>query len=126
MKEPTAFDLSFRVAVYPDEGEWLAHALEADIIGCGSTPDEAIEELRELLECQISFALKRGDLSLIQHEAPAEIVTMWETAIRQAMDSVFTRQGVPEKSMPRAKYLGLTWKRIEVVRKMPLELVPCG
>ncbi len=140
MKPQETFDLSFRVAVYHEGGEWVAHALEADIVGCGGTPEEALKELHDSIECQVSFALQTGDLSLIQHEAPREIVTMWEEVNRRAMEAMFSlprparkdrpakgrRSASAGKEAPQAKFLGLTGSRLEALRKTPLEPVNCG
>ena len=43
-----------------------------DIIGHGKTPEDAMEDLGELIQMQISFALFKEDPSLIFHPASAD------------------------------------------------------
>ena len=59
---------------YEEDGEWVAHALEMDIVACAETFDEALEELRELIDMQFSFAAAKRDASLVSHPAP---VAFW-------------------------------------------------
>jgi len=133
------YDLSFRVVVYRDGDFWDAHALELDIVGCGETPDEALDELIELIECQVSFAIQTGDPSLINQEAPPEIVALWETARSKAIEELFAtpaeRTSLAHRSNfgkgaevegPLAKVFGLDERKLEKLRDSPLELLPCS
>lgn len=130
------FDLSFRVVVYNDDGNWAAHALELDIVGAGETPDEAMSELISAIECQVTFALQSGDPSLMDHEAPPEIIALWEEAKCNSVRTIFagdaSRSTRPARAVsasssdgPLAKFYGLTGEKLEDLRNHPMELV-CG
>ncbi|MBU1486701.1 hypothetical protein KKH56_01435 [bacterium] len=51
-----------RVLIYQEENDltWYAHSLELDIVGDGKTPEEARDNLVDLLKTQIEFALKNN------------------------------------------------------------------
>ena len=67
-------DTSVKVSVlgYKEHGDWVAHALEMDLIGVGDTWEEALSELSGSIHTQVSFAKYQGDDSLIFRPAPAE------------------------------------------------------
>ena len=58
---------SVKVSVlgYIEDGDWVAHALEMDVIGVGDTWKEALEELDGNVQAHISFAKFKKDNSLI-------------------------------------------------------------
>lgn len=58
---------------YIEDGCWVAHALEMDIVGVGETWEQAQAVLFENIEAQVSFAKYRGDDSLIFQPAPAHM-----------------------------------------------------
>ena len=130
-------DLSFRVVVYRDDADWVAHALEADLVGYGRSPEEAAKELFEALECQITFAFQMGDPSLIEKEAPEDIVRLWETTRKETVHSIFTqpatsrqvniKTGKKTKAPlgPLAKFYSLSGEDLDSFRKNRMELV-CG
>ena len=74
MREKNENNLSVRVSVlgYIEDGDWVAHALEMNVIGVGDTWEEALSVLDENIQAQISFAKYRGDDSLIFQPAPPE------------------------------------------------------
>ena len=55
---------------YKEHDDWVAHALEMDIIGVGDTWEDALSVLGENIHAQVSFAKYRGDDSLIFQPAP--------------------------------------------------------
>ena len=65
---------------YIEDGDWVAHALEMDVIGVGSTWKEALSALDENIQAQVSFAKYRGDDSLIFQPAPAEFFEKFREA----------------------------------------------
>lgn len=124
-KPDNTFDISFRAVVYPDGDLWDAHALELDIVGCGATPEEAVRELLDLVECQVAYALQEGDPSLLFADAPAEIFELWEEGQKAARQELFDASA-PVNSRLQAKTLGFTKERLQKLRKKTLDLVPCG
>lgn len=130
-------DLSFRVVVYREGEEWIAHSLEADIVGCGATKDEAVSALDEALDCQISFAFQMENPALLEREAPPEVMALWDEAWHEAIQSVFAhwapqRNIQPDKAEadvelagPLALYHRRSGQDLEALRNSRLEPV-CG
>ena len=58
--EAHVYDFQIRVLIYRENGEFVAHALEMDLLGCGETEAEALRELEDLIEAQIYKKLMRG------------------------------------------------------------------
>jgi hypothetical protein len=74
------YDLSIRVLVYRENGQFVAHALELDILGYGTTESAAKKELEGLLESQLSFAAGMGKPEIVNFPAPKEFFNRWEKA----------------------------------------------
>ncbi len=47
-----------RVVFYKEDGEWVAHCLEFDLVGNGATQDEALALLGKALEIQVEQSIK--------------------------------------------------------------------
>jgi hypothetical protein len=58
-------DIAFSVLGYREDEEWVALALEMDLRGFGETFEEALDELRDLIATQISFALFKEQPEMI-------------------------------------------------------------
>jgi predicted RNase H-like HicB family nuclease len=74
-----------RVLVYEEDGEWLAHLLEMDLVGAGSTEDAALAELSSALEAQMTFCIQENVNPFTP--APAEFFQRWEDAQRSEIES---------------------------------------
>ncbi len=81
------YNLQIRVLIYREDGEWVARALEMDLLGFGKTEREAVAELQRAVEAQISFAHQTNDASLINFPAEPEFFKRWEDAQKKAMRS---------------------------------------
>ena len=46
------------VLTYFQDGEWIAHVLEMDLIGSGKTIDQAESELAEAIDAQMTFCIQ--------------------------------------------------------------------
>ena len=57
MAHPT---LTTRVLLYRDEGEWIAHSLELDLVGTGENEEEAKKELVGAIVTQVEFCHEKG------------------------------------------------------------------
>lgn len=68
--------LRLRAVLYRDDGLWVAHALEMDLIGTGASESAALRELRGNVETQLSFAAHEGTNPF--RPAPQEIQSLWE------------------------------------------------
>ncbi|MBI5124652.1 MAG: hypothetical protein HZA70_00280 [Planctomycetes bacterium] len=64
------FDL--RVVIYKEDDDYIAHCLEMDIMGTGRTLEIAIEEMKRLVEAQISYCLDKHIEDTLLSPAPPE------------------------------------------------------
>jgi hypothetical protein len=98
-KKVEALALRVRVVGYlTDEGTWAAHCLETDLVGYGNTWDAALDNLIELTEMQISFALYKQEPSLLDKPAPSHIFEMYFYSQREAMRRLVSERKKPDKT----------------------------
>ena len=79
------YNIQIRILIYQEEGEYAARALELDLIGFGKTERQAVEELKEAVEAQISFAHQMNDASMIQFPSDKSYFKRWEEAQTKAL-----------------------------------------
>ena len=79
------YNIQIRVLICKEDGEYIARALELDLLGYGKTEAEAVEELKTAVEAQISFARKMNDENLINFPAEKTYFNRWEEAQMKAM-----------------------------------------
>jgi hypothetical protein len=105
------YDFPLRVLIYKEDGEFVAHALEMDLLGYGTTQDKAIKALTEMIFCQLSFAHEKKDDRLLMFPAPKEIFERWEKAREAAL-----RNEVIEDKHMNIKYVAtcITIMRSEI------------
>ncbi len=60
------------VLIYREGEVWVAHALEFDIVATGQSKEEALGNLKDLVNAQIEFAMLHGNLEAIFKPAPSE------------------------------------------------------
>jgi predicted RNase H-like HicB family nuclease len=70
-----------RVIIYQDNGDWIAHCLEMDLVADGETPMKAIQQLRTTIDFQISSVLLTGNLESLFSRAPSDIYALFESSI---------------------------------------------
>lgn len=73
-------EIPLRVLLYKEDGEFVAHALEMDLLGYGASEKAATEDLESLVVCQLIFAHQKADDSLLLFPAPKEFFNRWEAA----------------------------------------------
>lgn len=62
----------------PDaDSRWCAVALEMDIWGFGDTAKQAMEDLDELIEIQIEFAVGKKALGVLDHPTEKKWFDLW-------------------------------------------------
>jgi len=88
------YDLAIRVLVYKEGKKFVAHALELDLLGYGSTEQEAHTELQETTVAQLSFAAFMMKPEMVSHPAPSEYFERWDKANRAALAGIVC----PEKA----------------------------
>lgn len=56
-------ELNFQVVAYPEQvgpdTAWIAQCVERDIVANGSSPDEAINNLRRIVSGEVAIAINR-------------------------------------------------------------------
>ena len=72
--------IELRVITYREDGVWLAHCLELDIVAEGKSPKKAVKDLVDLCVFQVKTAIEESDLLSILRPAPAEFWRMYSTA----------------------------------------------
>src|SRR6266545_22973 len=82
------YDFQIRILLSKDEGNFVAHALEMDLVAYGKTEKEAVKELDSMIENQMSFAIERGDDRLMLFPAPKEFFEQWEQAHADALKGI--------------------------------------
>ncbi len=92
--ETHLYDFHLRVLLYEEDGEWVAHALEMDLLGYGKTENAAVKDLQGLVEAQLSFARQKNDDTLLAFPAPKEFFDRWEIAHTAALK----KQVFPDRS----------------------------
>lgn len=81
-QEATYLEAVLNILGYKEDGEWVALALEMDLRGYGATWEEAVDELRELVLMQISFAQAKNQLDMIWMSAEEKFWDMFREAQR--------------------------------------------
>jgi len=75
MEQTKAIPLRVIVYLDSDSNEWVAHVLEFDIVGTGDTPELAQEQLRDAIDCHVSFCLQE-EMSPMS-PAPKRLFDIW-------------------------------------------------
>ncbi len=116
------YDLQIRALVTKADGEFVAHALELDLVGYGATEKAAIDELAAMILAQISFAAQKGDNSLIPFSAPAEYFKRWEAANLAALkQELFADK--PVKLAAKATVVAFTRQDVKAARNQKFSLL---
>lgn len=82
--------VTLNVLGYQESKEWAALALEMDLRGYGKTFDEALKELKDLVEIQISFALFKGKPEMIFRPADPVWFERFADFRRSCLTEMFT------------------------------------
>lgn len=68
-------EINLRAVVHYEDGFWVAHLLEMDLVGTGTDPDGAVEDLRESFMAQVSFCAQNGINPF--RLAPQDVLNRW-------------------------------------------------
>lgn len=74
-----------RVLGIHEDGEWCAIAIDMSLRGYGSTFEDALQDLYQAVEAQLSFALQHGTLDNVWVPAEPHYVELYERAKRQSI-----------------------------------------
>ena len=73
----TTFHIPLRAVFYRQDGGWVAHCLEFDLMGDGASREDALERLTEAIQIQVEFSLERGNPKNLFSPAPGEFFEMF-------------------------------------------------
>ncbi len=121
------YGIQIRVLLCQEDGEWVARALELDLLGYGESQEEAMAALREAVEAQISFAHQRNDVGLLPFPAEKEYFDRWEEAQHSALQSEI--MGNQDRALQvRAAFICLTPDTLKSLRKRRVTrtVLECG
>jgi len=66
-------DLQLDILLYPDDGGFLAHCLQLDLVEWGETLDEAHCALLDVVRAHVESVIENDNLDHLFHPAPAEV-----------------------------------------------------
>jgi hypothetical protein len=95
-------DIPLRVLIYLEDGEFVAHLLEMDLVGTGQTAVEAQKELHDAFEAQITFCLQNNVDPF--RPAPQKLFNTWDELQSQFLQTK-TGAGCQERNGPSATYI---------------------
>lgn len=80
--------LPIRVVFYKEESDWIAHCLEFNLIGDGSTKQEAIDELCEAISLQIQATIEFNNPANLFRPADGKFFEMFAAGENVAIGEV--------------------------------------
>ncbi|HEX4794885.1 MAG TPA: hypothetical protein VH370_13885 [Humisphaera sp.] len=66
-----------RVVVYREDGAWIAHCLEFDLLGEGETPEAALAMLSNAIELQLAAMIEFDNIENLFKPAEAKFFAMF-------------------------------------------------
>lgn len=69
--------IPLRVVFYQDDGDWVAHCLEFDLMGDGATKEEAVQQLGDAIMTQVDYFMETRDPATLFSPAPPDIQQMF-------------------------------------------------
>ncbi len=72
--------VKLNVLIYHEEGEWVAHCLQMDLVATANSNREVEDNIIDLIKCQVIFAFQNDNLGFIFKPAPPEEWAKLQTA----------------------------------------------
>ncbi len=116
--DKTTYDIQIRVLVYKEDSEYVARALEMDLLGYGKTQVEAIDELRRAIEAQLTFSHQKNAKHLLEFPAEEEYFERWENAQKMAIRGIVL-DDQPARLSARAVILSFSEADIRKLQQNP-------
>jgi hypothetical protein len=79
------YDLAIRVLLSREGRNFVAHALELDLVASGATEKAAMKELHETMISQLWFAAQMEKPEMVSHPAPRTFFKRWDEANKLAL-----------------------------------------
>ncbi len=71
------FKMTLSILIRQEEDQYVAHCLEMDLKGRGSSEEESVSELMDLVVMQVSFAFHKKEPGLLYHPAEKEFFDLF-------------------------------------------------
>ncbi len=91
-------EFNLDVLLYREDGQWVAHCLQLDLVESGDTSEEAEESLAGVIQHHIQWAWEDDDIEDLFHPAPPEVWKMFFAAEPQGFREI--PLGVAADRMP--------------------------
>ena len=72
-RQDVSLPFHFDVLVEPQDGEYVAHCLQLDIVAAGQTREAAVSDVIDLIQAQIEFAVEHDNVENVLKPAPPEV-----------------------------------------------------
>ena len=82
------FAVSFNILLKEEDGFFIAHCLELDIVATGLTASEARMEILDLIKAQLDYAFNNDNLDNLYHPAPSEVWQEFYSCLNQEQERV--------------------------------------
>lgn len=92
------FSPQLHYLVHEADGEYVAHCLDLDFVGSGTTKDEAVQELNDAVIGLVVYMLRHGAEASNIKQAPARYWVMFEDA--KANGTEIKTLDIPEVAAP--------------------------
>jgi hypothetical protein len=110
------YDLFTRVLIYKEGNQFVAHALDYDLLGYGRTEEDARRKLEGLVENQLGFAATTKEKpEMINFPAPKEFFRRWEK-VAEAQRSGRKTRNQPLGLSTKAAVIGFTVSELKKLR----------
>ncbi len=116
-------EIPLRVVIYQEDGEWIAHLLEMDLVGSGDTPEEAEAELAEAFAAQITFCIQKGISPW--RPAPRKYFTLWNKIQEERLTGAFGEAPARSERMVSSMSYRSSDRR-KYLRRAGFEMVGAG
>jgi hypothetical protein len=85
-----------RILGYKEDGLWVAHCLEMDLIGVDRRWPKARQKLLEAISAQVSFAHFKKQFGLLWKPAPTWVFAVFEKVLEESIKSYVPATKHPE------------------------------
>ena len=96
--------LHIDVVVYREEGLYVAHALQLDLVVTAPTEKEAMDDLIDVCVAQISDAFENDNLKYLFRSAPLEAWQKWRKAKGKRPERTIQPRPIKKAWMPSLSF----------------------
>jgi predicted RNase H-like HicB family nuclease len=99
--------IPLRAVLYRESDSWIAHCLEFDLVGDGSTREEALQSLSDAIVCQLDATLENRNAANLFSPADGRYFTMFAAGKDVAVGALqLKREHVTIEELQTREYEG--------------------